>query len=302
MKKGIGIFLLVVFSGFVVWFLRENFDVVYKIKDLSLPVIAGAFVLSMGGIFINGLALEVLAHPFGVRGIRYFWLSSAVSFLNLVTPFRGGAALRAWYLKRVHKLSYADFAAGFFGNYILIFLTASIIGLLLFGTVFWRPTLQNIAVVAIFGIICCGCILMMLRHDLRLHGQNRFSQHWNKVAEGWNILVRDKPALYQMLAIILVGNFLQAATLSLLFAGVGYPISLLQALAISVFSVLGIFFSITPGALGVAESFTMLSALLLGVPVEISLIVALVRRSIDTIVLFILGPIGKLLLLKDLKQ
>lgn len=291
-----------IFAGLAIWFLRQNLDALEALRQLDLVTLSAVFLLSAGGLYLNGLALEVLAHPYGVRHIRYFWLSCAVSFLNLITPFRGGLALRAWYLRKYYRLPYAAFATGFFGNYVLVFLISSVIGLFLFGLVFWQPNIRTFATVAVFGLIACGCLLLLVRHDYRLKSQNRFALGWNKVAAGWEALLSAKQTLIALTVITIAGTVFQSIILYLLFQSTAHPISSFEALAITVFSVLGIFFSITPGALGVAEGFAVLSAIVLGIPADVTLVIALAKRAVEIVLLFILGPIGKTILFQGSKK
>lgn len=302
MRTAFGVFLLGIFGSFAIWFLSHNRDVFQELHAIDPITLAAVFLLSAGGLYLNGLALEVLARPYGVRNIRYFWLSCAVSFINLIMPFRGGMAFRAWYLKQYHRLSYSAFATGFFGNYVLVFLIYSAFGLLLFGGVFWEPAWPIFSTVLVFGLIFCGSLIVLLKHAHQLPSKNRFIHYWNAFADGWETLIRDKQVLLAMAAIVLGGLLLQSAIIYLLFNGSGHPLTATKALAITIFSVLGIFFSITPGALGVAEGFAVLSAIVLGIPADVTLVIALAKRGVEIVLLFLLGPLGKIILFQKITK
>ena len=79
----------------------------------------------------------------------------------------------------------------------------------------------------------------------------------------------------------------------------GIEINYLSALFLASMGSLGILVALTPAGLGVSEAIIVFSALTIGISPIQSLSVAILGRAISFLVLFILGPIFSIILLRN---
>ncbi|QQS58708.1 flippase-like domain-containing protein [Candidatus Peregrinibacteria bacterium] len=291
----IGIFLafFFLFSGI---FLTKSEGTLERLEEIPLSIFGILALIVVIGLFLNGLFLSLVAKPFGIYIPRAFLLSCAASLLNMITPFRGGAVFRAWYLKSTLGMKYKDFVISLFGNYLIVFLTSSGVALCLLFFIQMKKTEFFFPLALFFSILFLGCISILLfpRPTLR---KGFFAHKWNNVVQGWN-LIRSSRLLVSELIVIALGNLLlEAIGIMVIFHGLRESIDAISALFIAAFLVVGIFINITPGSLGISESLTVFAGILLGISPEIILLGTLLRRGIGIITILFLGIPAKFLLL-----
>jgi len=79
----------------------------------------------------------------------------------------------------------------------------------------------------------------------------------------------------------------------------GLEISLLSVLFLSIVSTLGLFISITPGALGIKEAIVAFTATVINIPISQALTVSILDRVVGLGIIFILGPIFSYILMNQ---
>ncbi len=284
-KKAVSILITIIILGLISWYLYVNREIFESITDIKTIYLLPLFLLQILIIYVNGLFLKILAKPFNINLKEHFSLSIAASFFNLITPFRGGAGLRAIYMKKKHDLNYSHFIASLFGNYMVIFQVASILGILTF--LFVPMHLPIIIAFTILFLVTSGLIIF----PRPIKTKNFITKRINKVLEGWK-LIKDHPRLLSQLTVFTIINLILGSIINLIvFLGLGLEITFFQAFFLSVITVLAIFINITPGSVGITEGFYMISSNVIGITPALSLIIALTIRAINTIVLLALGPI-----------
>src|SRR3990167_10344315 len=127
-RLAIVIFVVLVFIVYL--FLNsENFR---PLLDANYYLLAVAALAYMGGVFVNGVFIKFILEPFNkfIAATEAFYVSVISSIGNFFAPAGTGFGIRAIYLKKKHGLPYSEFMSTLSGNYILVFLTSSFIGLL----------------------------------------------------------------------------------------------------------------------------------------------------------------------------
>lgn len=295
----LGVFFLVSFLVFSGFFLANNREIFLLLAHLSAFNFLILIALSTLFVGINGILLRLLAIPFGINLRNSFWISAASSLINLLTFFRAGAGFRAWYLQKKYKLSYVDFAAGFLGLSILVILCASLTLLIFF--IFWkRETFPLFLFLGVLSFFLLG--ISALFFNKTFVSSSHFVQKYNAVIEGWRKIVGNRKVFFLLCFFIMTSLLISALLLFYLFQSLEIQVSFQDSLFVSTFAFFSLFFTITPGGLGVAESFQVFSGNLLGIPLETILFVALIQRAIQTITLLFFGSIGKIILFRDLKK
>ena len=99
-------------------------------KQLSLvsPELLVIIVLiTLVNLFLNGYAFDILLTPYNVKLNKKekLLVPLMTNFYNYITPFRGGMAARAVYLKKKYNFKYTDFLGTMMSAYILMFFIIS---------------------------------------------------------------------------------------------------------------------------------------------------------------------------------
>lgn len=296
MKKLNLMLTLFVVIVFLIYFMTNlsKFNALLHVNILLLFLIAIADLLV---IVANGAFIRFILTPFN-KNIS-FKESSYVSMIssvgNFFAPVGSGFGFRAVYLKKKHGLSYSDYVATLYGNYVIVFLINSFFALL--ALYLLKNTDSSRGYFTLFILFAGMFMVSLLLTLVRIPGLKREvaikNRHLNFVtaslinmASGWNKIISNKRLLVRLVTIT-VFNFLISLTvakleITALHFHIGFP-------ALLLFSVLGslsLFINITPANLGVKEAIYLFSSAVIGLSAPQILSIALIDRGILFIVLF----------------
>jgi len=229
------------------------------------PVIILAASLTLVMV-TNGIILRDLSARFGARLAMREWLGITLvaSMLNLVSPVRGGAAVRAVYLKRAHGLTYTRYA--------------SLLGSTFVGSIAASGALAAVSIVALgipggrFGWIALAISLALafgptavLRFSPTVPGVSKgIVGRLARLAEGWRLVGSDHALVRRIVAWSIVGAVMHAIAFIAAFSLAGSNASWLVPVTASAFARIGALISITPAGLGIFEAFGIVSARIAG--------------------------------------
>lgn len=292
--------LFAVFAGYYVW---DNLPVYVEIlTKLTTGTIAIYFLLSGSILYVDGLSLRLFLKPFGIRLNHYFLVSCVSSLINQLTPFRGGLAFKAWYMKKVYDFGYMKSAIITVGEYVLIFLIVSALAIVNMGWLYQQHGIFNLWMTLIFAGLFLGCFIAILLNRVRLSGRGRLSKALNSVLTNWKTLVRYPGQILwlSLYTVINIGiTFLMFVVMS---TGIGYPLPYSIALQLSLLSYLAFFVNITPGSVGVLEFVCLIGGVSLGLQTERLVLLLLVMRTVRSVSVFVYGIVSKPILLHSVKR
>lgn len=299
-KKLLGIGILLIIVALFIYYIIEHIS---DFKQLSLVNPIYLFVLIALFIFtyyLISIITKNLLYPLGVKlkGFEAFALSIVTGFYNLITPFRGGTIVRAGYLKKKHNFSYTDFLATLSASYVLIFLIASLIGIISTLAIYFISGIFSWILILVFAGIFFPLLFIVVFSPRLNERKNKWINRFIRVINGWNIIKNNK----KVILIIAIASLLQIIVTALMlyfqFGVFGIEIDFIACLFLASIVSLSILISITPAGLGINEAVIVFSALTIGITPAQSLLVALLGRAISFLVLFTLGPIFSALLIK----
>ncbi len=291
MKKVLSYALLVgfiVYLGFYIFGHANDFRALLDVPVQYLFFIAIAHIVI---IFFNGLFIKLTIEPFD-KVIGYeesFFVSVLTAAGNYFFPVGAGTGIKAVYLKKKFKLAYTDFMSTLSGNYILVFLINSFLGLMaLFVLKDRAPNAQ----VYILGLVLGGIFISML--ILAFYGFPKTIISWlsrrksikrvadliAQVLRGWNIITEHKTLMWKLMSVTL-GNFLitmiivKLATTSLGFSIGFWPLVLYTALG-----ALSLLLNVTPGSIGIREAIFIFSSAVLGLTTPQIFSISIVQNGV----------------------
>lgn len=295
-KKTLGI-LITVFSLFAIGiYLYVNRTIFLELKNIRLLPLVFITLLHIISLYNNGIALKLLALPFKIKLKNYFLLSIASTFFNLITPFKGGAGIRAIYMKKRYQLKYSEFAAALFGNYVIISLVTALLGLIIIVFIYFQEAIFSPAVTLVFLVIPAVSILII---KTKIPFKN---EKIREITGGWQIIKTDKILIIKLAALTCISILIIGLQNWITFRALGIEISLIQSFYVAIVGTLGIFINITPGSLGITEALYLFSAKIINIDPAYALLAALIIRASSLILMLIAGPIANYFLVKNFQN
>lgn len=298
------IFQILALSILTIWFavyFYQNIEEFRHLKIVNIAYLIPLCLLSILFLITNGLVLKYLLEPFKVRleFKEWFGLSVINTMGNYLTPFRGGAVAKAVYLKTKHQFSYSYFLSTLAGVYIIVFLVNSFVGIFTMLALYQFSGIFNVLIFIIFLSIFLSLLTIIIFSPSFKETKYPFLNKFINVLNGWHLIKNNKKVITVIGLISLINVAIMVLMMFLEFRVFGLEISFLSVLFLSIVSTLGLFVSITPGALGIKEAIVAFTATVINIPVSQVLAVSILDRAIGLVIIFILGPIFSYILMNS---
>ena len=288
------IIFLILFIYFILTHLKD-FSSLSLVSPSTILILIVLFILSYFFIgLINRTVLVALKVPLKIK--ESFALSLMTGFYNVISPFKGGMALRAIYLKKHYNFTYTDFIISLTAIGILSFFITSIAGIITTIIIYNTTGRFSISIFLIFLVTACTTLILM---SISPKGKHHLFSKWRTITHHWSLIKTKKQAIFQVALFTTLALLNSAFMMHLQFYSLGSNLSYIKALFLVSLSSLSIIINITPAGLGIQEAITVFSGLALGISPVYSLAAALLGRAVSFTVLFILGPICSYYLLKN---
>ncbi len=276
----------------------SEFSLISQIKPLFLlPLV----LLVSSILFFNGLLTKLFVGLFGTELTprEWFGLSAITAMANYLTPFRGGAAGKALYLKKKHNFPYTTFLATFSAYYLLVFSMGSALGLLTLTLLYLIYQLADWRLFSFFLIVSLAIWGAFKFSNYIPKGNSRIFKRWRNLIQGWQDIKGDKIFLIKVCFIIFILYMIGSLQFYCAYRAISHKIPYLLALFIAILTSFSLFISLTPGNLGIQESVIALLSKLLGLGFNEGLLVAGLLRVVMICVVFTFGPICSYMLTKS---
>src|SRR3989344_689034 len=303
-KKLLSIFVLIIILALAFFFIYKNIND-FKSLTLSSPHLIFYLVLIfLTNYFLLGTLTKYLIAPLHVKlsHKESFQIAFVTGFYNLITPFRGGMAARALYLKKKHNFSYSDFFASLSASYILLFLIASLFGIVSTLLIYLNEGILSIPLLILFTLIFIPMFIVVTFSPRIPLTKNNYINHFIKVVNGWHLIKNNLKVILIVSIITVLQLLMMTSMLFLQFQVFGIEVSFIKCLFLTSIGSISIVIGITPANLGVAEAVTVFSALTIGITPVQSLSASILGRLVSVVVLFTLGPIFSYILFKNTKN
>ncbi|MEX0881685.1 MAG: lysylphosphatidylglycerol synthase transmembrane domain-containing protein [Candidatus Saccharimonadales bacterium] len=296
-------FVAVVFTLYFV-FNTERFRPLLEINIYLLGIIVLA---NFVGIFTNGLFTKFILEPFNkfISVSESLYVSVISSIGNFFAPAGTGFGIRALYLKKKHGLPYSEFISTLSGNYVIVLLINSFMGLVALYFLRDQYSAQYLVLTIVFSLMfVVSLALSLIRFPLSEEDRVAKSKSWLvksffRVIYGWSKIVSNKWLILRLISLVsanfLLATFMYWAIIESVHLSIGIP----ELLLFTVLGSLTIFINITPANLGVKEAIYLFSSSVLGFSVSDILLIAIVDRGVQFTVLFTLWIVSLRLKAKE---
>jgi len=284
LRAGISLVILGIFA-FTISSNRETF---YLLKDFTPGSILPLVIVYSLFLAMNGLFLRVILEAFKVHldSLTAVAISNLSTIGNTFLPARGGAAWRATYLRSRFSLSFGDFLATLTAGYFITFNVNA--GFALIALLIWwiQGGIFPLNLFFLFFTIWMGTGLSMFFPHFWLQKKQQLPSKISQGLKGWLILTQNKPILGKLFLISVANVLISATLLWQEYQALHLThISLIDTTILSSTASLGLFFSLTPAALGIREGLLMITAQLIDVNATETLVVGLLDRAISLLTL-----------------
>ena len=292
MVKWLKNILVLIIVAFLFWYLVKHWGQLKELLRLSPISLIIMYVLTALIAFISAKVVQISMIQFKIRPPLWemFGLQNAALILNYA-PMKFGTIFRANYLKRHFGLPYAHFAILFLYMTFLMTFAASIIGVIVILTVYGIASYENKILLLVFLIITIGSFAFLFFPLPVPKWQGRIFDLLRNFIAGKSQIASNKK-IVAIAGLLLAFNFvLTAARLGIIYNSLGqhcHPMGFLVLGAIG-YSVL--FIGITPGGLGIRELVLAAGAVVIGLPLEVGLLAAVIDRMITFSYSFVVGGI-----------
>ncbi len=305
---GIGFLCLLWF--FLVRYIVANLESFFRLYEVCLEhlwfiVFSGLIIIILKAL--SGFQFNALMRHLGrdLPAWEWFGLAVVTHFFNLIMPFRGGMAARAWYLKHKYNFSYSHFLAIQGGFQAIVLISGAVMGLVgMCGVAFVRPGVLEAPLfipVAVCFVLSAAVLFVLLHLTPQLKEDEKkgkwLTRLW-KVVDGWRRIRTKRRQVVVIFLISLGQRLVKAVFWMVIFYCLGVRLGLFAGFFLAAVGVFSVVIMILPGNLGVDDAVHVFAATLIGVPLDVSIAAALLARMVNMGSALILGPLYNYILFK----
>ena len=215
-------------------------------------------------------------------------LNNAAILLNYA-PMKFGTVFRANYLKRHCGLSYAHFLTFFLYITFLMTLIAAAVGLAVLLGVYGLARHESKILAGIFAVTIIGSLIFLLIPLPTPKGDGRISTALRTFISGRSQISKQRKAVLIAVAFVVITFVLTALRIGIIYHSMGREMHPAGYLILGTLGFVVLFVSITPGSLGIKELVLSFGAVVLGMPLEVGILAAIIDRAITVCYAFTAG-------------
>ena len=290
--------VFLVLMGLFIFYALKRRDEIYSLFSIS-PVDLFFLILFLLLVKISvGLNIKLLIGAFNVdlHFKEWFGLYSIATMSNYLFPAKAGFVPMAVYLKARHRFEYSKFITLMLGFYLFSYLVNCALGMILVAVKyfisgeFYHNAFLFFAAVAV-------AIFLLLFIIFRVHKRNLITGFFGNVIKGFTSFTKQKGLVYKVLVVHIISVTFYTCRLFFAYRSLGIDADIISSALIGLITTFSVILSVTPANLGVREFFITFSSRMVGHTVTEGMMVAIIDRSIELIVTFVLGLVFSYILL-----
>ena len=292
MKKWLKHIVGIVIIILLLFYLVKHWHNLKALLRLGIKELIVLYFICILQIICSASLIKYLLSVLGVKALLWdlVLLQNTSVILNYL-PMKFGTLFQANYLKRRYGLSYARFAPIFMCIILLMIITASTIGITVLLIVYGLTIYEHKVLALIFFVTLLLSIFFLFIPIPNSFGPEKLKIILRKFLTGRKEITHSPKVIFISI-LFLMGNFmLVALRLTILYHSLGEFIHPGGYIILGALAFLAKYIGITPGGLGIREIVLGYSSFVLGIPLEIGLLAAVIDRGIILSFLFVIGGI-----------
>jgi uncharacterized protein (TIRG00374 family) len=294
-KKALVYALQVMVIGLLALYLYQNQASLSALVNIRWQHIVGIILLDTAGYAINSFINYYLTKRLDPRVglLDSFMLQYVNSLLNKILPtIGGGAAYRAYYLKKVYDFPYTQFVSTVASLYVISFSMTSFIGLFCLLLIYWNFHVFNWVIFLAFTGILTPTMIIILFSPKIPPSRHRLLKILKDTTDSWYILKKDTKLVLVCLLLSSLQLFVAAAYAYVGYAAIGVEPSFVAMLYLSTLGIIMAFLNFTPDGIGVKEGIYIFSKDLVQIPQALLVLGSLYLRGISMVTTFLIAAIS----------
>lgn len=290
----ISILTISAFTIWVVWYTAGRWQDFAVFTDVAWSNLLGLYLIFVGILLINGIYTRYVLKAFGVelRPKVWIFLSIASTAMNYVTFFRGGAGIRALYLKFHYRFSFTDFFSTLSAMYIMNIMFNGVLGLVGIAFLAGNGAGYNIGLTSVFaGLSVFSAAAIFF--NIRLPEYRAFPfRQVARIINGWDLIRTNRTLLVKLLGNTALFTLLMVLQAKLAFFIYGVKLSWGAVFFFTSVKGLAILTAVTPGSLGIVEWLSVYLSRILPYTGSEALMAQALMRAVSLTTLLVTGPIA----------
>jgi len=290
MSKWVKVLLALSILAFLLWYLARHWEelkVLLKLGPKQLIIMyLSYFVVALS----NARVVQCLVNALKTR--TRFWdmaLVTNTAVLLNYAPMKIGTLFRADYLKRHYGLSYTHFATFFLYITFLMTAIAAAVGWTVLVTVYSLTQHESKILAGVFAATLVGSLFILFLQLPLPKGQGRFSTTVRSFLSARSQISKARKALFTATAFVVLNFLLTALRIGIVYHSMGKNIHPAGYLVLGALDSVVLFIGLTPGSLGIRELVLSFGAVVLGVPLEVGILAAMIDRAVIMSYTFVVG-------------
>ncbi|MCK4647222.1 MAG: flippase-like domain-containing protein [Candidatus Aminicenantes bacterium] len=275
---------------FLLWYLYGHWGelgLLFKLGFFELLVI---YFISFIAILNKAGVVKIILKPMGVTALfgDMFLVQNACLLLNYV-PMKFGTFFMANYLKRHYSLKYSRFGTFSFYLTFMLSVIASLTGIIAVIFIYGLADIRKQILAGVF-LLCFIASIFLLFVPLPIpKGKSSPVIILRDFLLGRSAVSKDMRALFLAVSLLFINFIISSIRLGIIYHSMGIRVHPAGFLVLGALGYIMMFINLTPGALGIRELVLGAGAVVLGVPPEVGITVAIIDRSITLIWAFVVG-------------
>jgi uncharacterized protein (TIRG00374 family) len=295
-KKTISIVVVVL----CVLFFIHNLPEIIKLIEIDVKILVVFSFLVLTTQLLNGFRLRLLtkALELDLSFKDSLGLALLQSFLNYF-PVKGGMALNAIYLKKLHNFPFKRFIAMASFSCIITTTTSGVIGLIVFGTVLiWDEAHILFLLFLFFAVVplFISTIFVWLKRENLLP-----TIIFKSIVAEWEIMGQKKTISIILFITDAINIFVFSLRYYIAFLAFSKELPFLFCTVMACTAILSTFISFTPASIGIREGAIGFTSKIIGTGLNSGMYIAILDRAVEMFWILLLGPLAGLWLARNKK-
>ncbi len=281
MTKWLKNILAVIVLSCLIWYLMAHWQLLKELLRLNPKHLLILFCLLFLVRLTTSCAVQSLLAALSIKTrLRdMFWLQNATLLLNYA-PMKFGTIFRANHLKRHYGLAYSHFATFYLYILFLMTATAATVGMIVLVTVYTLNGYESKIMAMIFLITILSSLVFLFVPLPIPAGQRRFIAIIRNFLTSRAGIAKQRKTILVSTVLLAVNYLLTALRIGIIYHSMGIDVHPAGFLVLGALGFVTLFISITPGSLGIREFVLGAGAVVLGLPLEVGVMAAMIDRAI----------------------
>lgn len=294
------ILLTVIAFPLLLYVIASNVSTLKLALQADAAIIAIIVAVTAASVFVNGLKLASGCALFRVRlaPVEAFNVAISNAFYNIITPMKGGLAVKGMYLCQVREMTWQEFTASLAITQSLATVTSLSLAILV---VLWFGIIDiGVSVLLAAGLLAVLVIAVRFRKSIA--GQLMRNRFIARIA-GPCLAALGQPRLLLRFTVWQI-LFLGLITLRLYFVfSIFVPeIELWQVLLIQSVITATLVISVTPANIGVQEGMVAIAATIFSIDPATAVVASLAERAFLLLIILPIGAVVSTMLMRKIDE